>query len=171
MQSQGYISSIHGDVVEIDFPRDLPRINDALVVHKPDKTGIINYTLTLLCMTIVDKRSQITAKRVLPPDRERLRAFRPVVFPPIIHLEPRDVFAKALEELLFISLYRCYLESLRSEIWFRLRSMEGASESLNKRIAELGSLQNYVRQEEITEEMLEILGSGTVISRRSRGEP
>jgi F0F1-type ATP synthase gamma subunit len=67
---------------------------------------------------------------------------------------------RVLEEFLSASLYRCYVESLRSETWFRLRTMEEASESLKKRIAELSSQQNYVRQEEITEEMLEILGGG-----------
>jgi F0F1-type ATP synthase gamma subunit len=38
--------------------------------------------------------------------------------------------------------------------------MEGASENLKRRLSDLDSLQNYVRQEEITEEMLEILGGG-----------
>jgi F-type H+-transporting ATPase subunit gamma len=66
----------------------------------------------------------------------------------------------ALEEFLYISFYRCYAESLRSENWYRLRSMEGASEMIKKHIDELSSLQKYIRQEEITEEMLEILGSG-----------
>ena len=56
MQSQGYISSIHGDVVEIDFPRDLPRINDALVVHKPDKTSII--------MEVCDHTSPTSVKSI-----------------------------------------------------------------------------------------------------------
>ena len=70
------------------------------------------------------------------------------------------IFKRALEEFLYISLYRCYIESLRSENWYRLRSMEGASDTIRKYIGELSSSQKYIRQEEITEEMLEILGSG-----------
>jgi F-type H+-transporting ATPase subunit gamma len=118
------------------------------------------YTLTFFFTTIEEKRPQITVEQILPPDMERVRVLRPVRFPPFTYLDPKLVFTKVLEELLSISLYRCYLESLRSESWFRLRSMEGASESLKRHIADLGSLQKYVRQEEITEEMLEILGSG-----------
>jgi F0F1-type ATP synthase gamma subunit len=79
---------------------------------------------------------------------------------PLTYLEPVFILNKALEELLYISLYRGFIESLRSENWYRLRSMEGAAESLKGRISDLNSLQKYIRQEEITEEMLEILGSG-----------
>jgi F-type H+-transporting ATPase subunit gamma len=118
------------------------------------------YTLTLFFMTIAENQPVFTVERVLPPDMDRVRSLRSLSFPPLTYLDPRVVFARALEEFLFISLYRCCLESLRSENWFRLRSMEGASENLKRRLADLGSLGKYVRQEEITEEMLEILGSG-----------
>jgi F-type H+-transporting ATPase subunit gamma len=118
------------------------------------------YTLTFFFTTIEKKQPHITVEQILPPDMERVRVLRPVRFPPFTYLDPQMVFDKVLGELLSISLYRCYLESLRSENWFRLRSMEGASESLQMHLADLGSLQKYVRQEEITEEMLEILGSG-----------
>jgi F-type H+-transporting ATPase subunit gamma len=117
-------------------------------------------SITLVFMTIPEKEPQVNVERILPPDRERVQAIRPVRFPPLTYLGTHEVFARVLEEFLFISLYRCYLESLRSENWFRLRSMEGASESLKRRLADLGSLRKFARQEEITEEMLEILGSG-----------
>jgi len=38
--------------------------------------------------------------------------------------------------------------------------MEGAAKNIKRRILVLNSLQKYIRQEEITEEILEILGSG-----------
>jgi F-type H+-transporting ATPase subunit beta len=41
MQSAGYISAVHGDVVEIEFSGELPPINDALLVTGPDKRSII----------------------------------------------------------------------------------------------------------------------------------
>jgi F-type H+-transporting ATPase subunit gamma len=126
------------------------------------------YTLTLFFMTIAENQPMLTVERILPPDMERVRSLRSMSFPPLTYIPPREVFARALEEFLFISLYRCCLESLRSENWFRLRSMEGASESLRQHIEDLGSLRKYVRQEEITEEMLEILGSGA-LSRMPKG--
>jgi F-type H+-transporting ATPase subunit gamma len=118
------------------------------------------YNLTFVFTYISEKRPKISIEQILPPDVTILSALKPIKVPPLIYLEPRTIFDKILEEFLYISLYRGYLESLRSENWYRLRSMEGASENLKRHVSELDSLQKYVRQEEITEEMLEILGSG-----------
>ncbi|MCF6150543.1 MAG: hypothetical protein E3K37_18090 [Candidatus Kuenenia sp.] len=118
------------------------------------------YNLSLLFTTIVNKKANIILERVLPPDIKKVQTFAPSGIPPVLHLEPNIILEKLIEEFLFIALYRCYVESLRSENWYRLRSMEGASESLKRQLSGLKSLEKYIRQEEITEEMLEILGSG-----------
>jgi ATP synthase F1 gamma subunit len=117
------------------------------------------FSLAFVYMTVSENRTEIFIDQVLPPDtgknidRNKENAL-------LTYEQPEAVFSGILEEFLATSLYRCYVESLRSENWFRLRAMEGASENLQQRIAELGSLQNYLRQEEVTEEMLEILGGG-----------
>jgi ATP synthase F1 gamma subunit len=118
------------------------------------------YNLTIIFTYISENKAEISVERILPPDISRVRALRPMKMPPLTYLESGVIFNKVLEEFLYISLYRGFMESLRSENWYRLRSMEGAFKSLKRRISELDSLQKYVRQEEITEEMLEILGSG-----------
>jgi F-type H+-transporting ATPase subunit gamma len=118
------------------------------------------YHLSLIFTSIIENKAQIVIEQVLPPDFERMPAVGPTDRAPFTYLTAEDIFSGALEELLYINFYRCYVESLRSENWYRLRSMEGASEAVKKHIEELGSLQKYIRQEEITEEMLEILGSG-----------
>ncbi|MGE5299520.1 MAG: F0F1 ATP synthase subunit gamma [Acidobacteriota bacterium] len=106
---------------------------------------------------MLEKKAKISVERILPP---AIDGIPPVKNPPLTYMEPGTIFDNILEEFIYISLYRCYVESLRSENWYRLRSMEGASESLKKHLSELSSLQRYIGQEEITEEMLEILGSG-----------
>jgi len=118
------------------------------------------YNLTFTFTSVFGNKAQIVIEQILPPDIDRMPAMGPDKRTPFTYLNTEDIFAKALEELLYISFYRCYAESLRSENWYRLRSMEGASETVRKHIGELSSLQKYIRQEEITEEMLEILGSG-----------
>lgn len=123
------------------------------------------YNLTFIFTYISEKKPAISVEQILPPDIARLSALKPLRIQPLTYIEPKIIFDKILEEFLYISLYRGYLESLRSENWYRLRSMEGASESLKRRVSELGSFQKYVRQEEITEEMLEILGSGMFYKR------
>jgi ATP synthase F1 gamma subunit len=117
------------------------------------------FSLTFVYTIVLQNRAEIVIEQVLPPERGSdfdRRAETPLM----TYQKPEDVFSGILEEFLMTSLYRCYVESLRSENWFRLRTMEGASENLQQRIAELRSLQNYLRQEEVTEEMLEILGGG-----------
>ncbi len=118
------------------------------------------YNLTFIFTVISKNRALILTQQALPPDMEILRGLKPANVSPLTYSEPDAVFGKVLEEFLWISLYRCYTESMRSENWYRLRSMEGASENLKKRIFLLESQQNYIRQEEITEEMHEILGGG-----------
>jgi F-type H+-transporting ATPase subunit beta len=38
---EGIITAIHGDVIEVEFDKELPNIHDSLVVKKPDGTEII----------------------------------------------------------------------------------------------------------------------------------
>ena len=118
------------------------------------------YTLTLVYAAISEKRAEISVNRVLPPGICGERSDRGLNHSPLLHLEPTVVFDRLLEQLIGISLYRGFAESLRSENWYRLRSMEGATENITRHITELESLWKYLRQEEITGEMLEILGSG-----------
>jgi F-type H+-transporting ATPase subunit gamma len=115
------------------------------------------YTLTLVYTSIPEKLAQITVEQILPPG---ICGVSSIKSPPLMHLRPEQVFEMLLEQFIGISLYRGFLESLRSENWYRLRSMEGASDNILRHISDLDSLSKYVRQEEITEEMLEILGSG-----------
>jgi len=118
------------------------------------------YTLTLVFTAISEKRADVSIIRVLPPGICSERSDRDLNHSPLLYLEPAVIFDRLLEQLIGISLYRGFVESLRSENWYRLRSMEGASENISRHITELESLWKYLRQEEITGEMLEILGSG-----------
>ncbi|MBE7444395.1 MAG: F0F1 ATP synthase subunit gamma [Planctomycetia bacterium] len=118
------------------------------------------YKLAFVFTYIFEKKAEISVEQILPPDINKVSVLSPTRIPPFTYLEPKIIFNKILEEFLFISLYRCYVESLRSENWYRLRSMDGASETLKRQLSNLNSVQMYTRQEEITEEMLEILGSG-----------
>ena len=118
------------------------------------------YNLAFIFTSISENKAEISIEQVLPPDITKVHDLSPAKITPLTYLEPELIFNKALEEFLYISLYRGFIESLRSENWYRLRSMEGAAENIKRRISDLDSLQKYIRQEEITEEMLEILGSG-----------
>ncbi|HDH01981.1 MAG TPA: hypothetical protein ENH17_02505 [Nitrospirae bacterium] len=72
-------------------------------------------------------------------------------------MNPEDVLERLVEEHLLISLYRAYAESLASENSSRLRSMDSAVQNIDKKMDELTTLYNYVRQEEVTAEVIEII--------------
>lgn len=117
-------------------------------------------SLIFLFTAVTGAEAVVTHEKILPPDWEKIRRIPPSALRPLTYLDPTSLLARLLEELVHIELYRGFTESLRSENWSRLRSMENASENLKRRISDLDSRKKYVRQEEITEEMLEILGSG-----------
>lgn len=118
------------------------------------------YDIYAMFTTVSDNVADIVIKRVLPPDTLGVKAASPLVEQPLLYEGPDKVMAGILKEFLHLSLYRCYVESLKSENWYRYKAMEGATETLKRRTAELRSEYNYARQEEITEEMFEILGGG-----------
>jgi len=118
------------------------------------------YTLTLVFCAITEKRAEIAVERILPPRIGVVGSATALKPASLMYLDPEVIFARLMEQLIGISIYRGFVESLRSENWYRLRSMEGASENIARHITDLESLQKYLRQEEITGEMLEILGSG-----------
>lgn len=94
---------------------------------------------------------------------EVLKTMEPSSKKPVTYLNPEQIFRKLIEERLYISIYKCYVESLRSENWYRLRSMESASENIIKNISDFKTVQRYVRQEDITQEILEILGGSRLV--------
>ncbi|HEX9024370.1 MAG TPA: F0F1 ATP synthase subunit gamma [Geobacteraceae bacterium] len=118
------------------------------------------YNLTLLFTAVTEKQAVVSVEKVLPPDVSRMRMGAQKRRTPLTYLEPAALFDRLLEEYIAIGIYRGLVEALRSENWYRLRSMEGASENIRRHILELDSLRKYLRQEEITGEILEILGSG-----------
>jgi len=123
------------------------------------------YTLSFMFTAVSGSQARVVFDRILPPDLTRRAAEKPAGPAPVLTLAARELLSGVMRELIAISLYRCFAESLRSENWYRMRVLEGATENLKRRIGELGSLRNYLRQEEITEEMLEILSSGGFYAR------
>jgi F-type H+-transporting ATPase subunit beta len=56
MASEGYISAVRGDVVEIEFSGELPAINDAVVVTRPDRSRIV--------LEVCDHASRTTVRSI-----------------------------------------------------------------------------------------------------------
>jgi alternate F1F0 ATPase F1 subunit gamma len=121
------------------------------------------YNLTVLFTSVIKNNPEIAMKQILPPDMQVLKTMELSSKKPLTYLNPEQIFKKLIEECLYISIYKCYVESLRSENWYRLSSMESASENIIKNISDLKTVQRYVRQEDITQEIMEILGGSRLV--------
>ena len=109
------------------------------------------------CLQEKTETPEIIFEKILPPGTESYsEAFRER---PMLYLAPDFIFSKLLGEFLYISLYRCYIESIRAENWYRFKSMERAMENIGTKIKDLTALYRYSRQEEITQEIIEIIQS------------
>jgi ATP synthase F1 gamma subunit len=135
----------------------MPSLRDSAISIQELYAGREYLSLVLIYTTVTDGSAEIAVRQVLPPSRDPLHASTSGAAPLHTYEDPQKIFPLLLEEYLGLALHRSYVEALRSENWYRLRTMEAAGENLERRVSELGGLYHYVRQEEVTEEMLEIL--------------
>ena len=76
----------------------------------------------------------------------------------MLYIPPASVMEGVLEEYIYVQLYATALETVIAENESRMRSMDYAEKNIKKRIEELSSSYNYALQEEVTGEILEIIG-------------
>lgn len=155
------ITAFMESAVSFDGIRDVMETSLSKIMDIYSRKDI--YNLTVLFTSVIKNNAEIAMEQILPPDIEALEIMEPLSKKPLMYLNPEQIFKKLIEERLYISIYKCYVESLRSENWYRLRRMESASENILKNISDLKTVQRYVRQEDITQEILEILGGSRLV--------
>jgi F-type H+-transporting ATPase subunit gamma len=101
-------------------------------------------------------RRALQRQSLLPVDLGRFRRPRSTV-PPLTNLAPRLLMGGLLGEYVFAQLAQAAMESFASENAARLAAMQSAREKLDEQLTELQSLERRLRQEQITDELLEIV--------------
>lgn len=76
---------------------------------------------------------------------------------PLVLMPWRDLVAAVVRQYLFIGVYRSLGQSLAAENASRLATMERAEQNIDERLTELEAEFNYLRQESITAELLDIV--------------
>lgn len=94
-------------------------------------------------------------KRVLPPAIEPRSGEEPA---PLTYMPAQEIMERIIEEYLYIELYATALEAVIAENEVRIRSMDYAARNIRKKIDELIRAYNYAHQEEVTSELIEIIG-------------
>jgi F-type H+-transporting ATPase subunit gamma len=108
---------------------------------------------------------EITAADILPLD-PALLARAAGRSPPLHHLAPDLLLRRLAEEYLFAEITRAAMESLASENGARLRVMEAANHNIADKLDDLRRREHSLRQEVITEELLDVVTGAEAILQR-----
>ncbi|MCB2187572.1 MAG: F0F1 ATP synthase subunit gamma [Deltaproteobacteria bacterium] len=103
---------------------------------------------------------EAVGRQLLPIDRAWLSRFALEPWPtnqlPLVAGDWRGTFAALLRQMLLVSLFGAFADSLAAENASRLAAMQGAERNVEERLAELTQAYNQARQQSITEELLDI---------------
>jgi F-type H+-transporting ATPase subunit gamma len=132
-------------------------------VYNKYKGGLFEELLFVYPSFVADSLT-VMRHRALPPPfvpREEPAG------PPMLYIPPSEVMEGVIEEYVYVQLYATALETVIAENESRMRSMDYAEKSIKKKIQELTNSYNYALQEEITGEILEVIGGYEAIRKRS----
>lgn len=106
--------------------------------------------------------SEVVSRRILPLDPALLVGAQRRS-PPLHHLEPAVLLQRLASEYLFAEVTRAVMESLASENGARLRVMETADHNIADKLDDLRRVENTLRQEAITSELLDVVTGSEAI--------
>jgi F-type H+-transporting ATPase subunit gamma len=109
-------------------------------------------------------RWRIVTEAMLPPDFSRFRP-PPAKLLPLHHLPAAELLSGLVAEYLLADLVRAATEALAAENAARLQAMTTAADNIDRKLDELRAQERVLRQEQITEELLDVLGGAEALSR------
>jgi F-type H+-transporting ATPase subunit gamma len=114
-----------------------------------------------------------TGQRLLPPGRQWLDGLRSEKWKqrglPGVLGEPRAVFSALMQSHVFARLFLAVAESAAAENAARLGAMQSAERNIEERVDELAEAVRRRRQQEITEELLDISSGFEALASDRRG--
>jgi len=148
-------------VAEFTMP-DYPELLDTLpvtrIVLDEYDSGRVDRVYVLYPKFINTAVQLPTVKQLLPIEPEDIadRTIEDVDY--IYEPGPVDVFAQLLPRYIEMTIYQAILEAEASELSARMVAMRNATEAANEMIETLTLVYNKARQEQITKELLDIVG-------------
>lgn len=105
---------------------------------------------------------------LVPVDLARFRRLADEPWPshglPTYSMDAETLFSALIREYFFISVFSACTHSLLSEHLSRLVSMQGAEKNINEHMEELNAQFHQKRQQQITEELLDVISGFDVIN-------
>jgi F-type H+-transporting ATPase subunit gamma len=156
----GYIDSLQS-VATVEGIRTAMLESSSKIAKLYSEREATDLVFIFSCLREKTETPEFIFERILPPGTDLYS--EPFRERPLLYLAPEFIFKELLGEFLYISLYRCYIESIRTENWHRFKSMERAMDNIGTKIKDLNALYRYSRQEEITQEIIEIIQSHSLV--------
>lgn len=108
-----------------------------------------------------------TLRQLLPLDPTWLETITAEPWPsrrlPTYSMDPDELLATLMREYLFVGVYQAAAESIASEHAARLAAMQEAEHNIDETLDELGTAYRRLRQELITEELLDVIAGFEVL--------
>jgi len=150
----GITETVQQILVAIDEWRTHQGVEHVLLFYHQHSSGIATSEPRMLHM--------------IPVDLARFRGLAEEPWPshilPAFSMDAEKLFAALIREYFFIATFSACAHSLLSEHLNRLASMQGAEKNIDEHIAELNVQFHKKRQEQITEELLDVISGFDVIS-------
>ncbi len=118
-------------------------------------------------------RQDVITRPLLPLEPAFLKRLAERPWPsrslPVLTMPPDELFSELLRNHLFVSVFRAVCEAMAAENAARLALMQQAEHAIDERLDELQATTRSVRQTQITEEILDLIGGFEALtSRRHR---
>jgi F-type H+-transporting ATPase subunit gamma len=148
-------------LAEFSMP-DYPDLNDTLpvtrIVVDEYESGRADRVFLLYPRFINTAVQMPTVRQLLPIEPQQIEDITPEDVDYLYEPSPQGVLAELLPRYIEMTVYQCILESEASELSARMVAMRNATEAANEMIQTLTLVYNKVRQEQITKELLDIVG-------------
>jgi len=129
--------------------------------------GAFTHVDTMFGRVEAGARWQVVRQGLFPPDLARFRTGA-VANPPIHHLPAGDLLARMIEEHVLADLMLAATEALAAENAARLEAMTAAGDNIERKLEVLRAQERILRQEQITEELLDVVNGAELLFGRSR---
>ncbi|EQD69887.1 h+transporting two sector atpase gamma subunit [mine drainage metagenome] len=147
----------------------VPKLADRIVevLYARMTTGAIEWLDVVFSRWQPAQPIQVESRRLLPPD---LSIFprHPQAAAPLVNLAPALLLQELVAAYLHAQLCDAALHAFAAENQARMETMAAAHQQIGSQLADLQAVQRQVRQEAITEEIIE-LAAGETASRATEG--
>ncbi len=147
-----------GDYPALDDTRPISRI-----AMEDYTAGVVDQVLLVYAAFVSTAQQRPTTIRILPvepPPADEARREVEYIFEP----GPAEVLAELLPRYVEMQVYQAVLESGASEQSARMVAMRNATDAANEMVGDLRLEYNKARQEQITSELLDIVGGVEALS-------